>query len=399
MVSFNLTPLLTYITYYLVYTYNKRTIDWNGLEWSVRRSYLNRVQPGPTLWSGANVWQDYSKNLHMAITQDGDNLWRSAQICSVNKLGFGTYATSIRADINNFDPTTVLGFYVIDSGAVQFNGNEIDIEIAKWSIDYSGRSNIWYIIRGDVTRYERIYEETLISLASQNNVSNHQFVWNSNSVSFLSSQSGTTLANWTFTPSQTEYLGRIPQIPCHLCINFWNHQGNTPFNKKESDIVIYQVLYPGNNASSTQNDAMPYLDMSAINFSLTSLIDTYLLPLVKGYIPIPTSGLEIGDQVNDLVQQLVINNQIDSNDIQSLQTSDFSTIDQKMLTAISNNINIITNNMKTFPAPSNITIQANGENGATSISVGGVQRSSALKNAPFYSIGIFFVIFIQKLVI
>lgn len=381
MANFRIIPLLTYLTYYLVFTYNKRTIEWNGLEWSVRRSYTNKVQPGPTLWSGGNLWVDMNNHLHMSISKDADAEWRSSQICSVDKLGFGRYAYTLNANINAFDPTTVLGFYVIDSNGVQDNDNEIDIEIAKWSKDYYNRSNLWFIVRGDVSKYPRVYYEKLVNMKINTYITHHEFTWTNNNVSFLSKQGDDNLlASWDFIPKPEQASISIPQVPCRLCINYWNHQGNIPFDNMPSSIIINDIDYAGKNYSAPE---IGKGTSGNFNLNVAPLVNEYLYPLVKDYVPIEikvdASGCDLKEQFDDLMKALVSKNKLS---LDGLTQADISNIDGRILDIVKENVMTMTENMKFYPLPSSFSIMTNENNGDTTISTsgGGGSTSNANQN-------------------
>jgi hypothetical protein len=340
----------------------------------------------------------------MTISKDIDGEWRSAQICSIKKFDFGRYAYTLEANINTFDPTTVLGFYVIDSEGVQANNNEIDIEISKWSLDFINRSNLWFILRGDVSKVPRVYYDKLVNMNENTNITHHEFTWNTNNVSFESRQGvENILAQWTYFPKEGYESVSIPQVPCHLCINYWNHQGNVPFDNKPSSIIVHDVDYVGKNSTWNQsnsendtdneneslsgngivNESMNVTEMKNKSYSesidrlnVASLVNEHLYPLVKDYVPIKifinADDHDLKQQLVDLVKSLAQNNKLS---FDSLSQEDLGNVNKDILEIVKDNVMKMTDNMKVYRNPMNFTITTNENNGNTMIYTNGVTKS------------------------
>jgi hypothetical protein len=353
----NIITFLTYATYYLIYTFNKRTLIWQDIEWSVRRSYTTVSFPGPTLWSGANVWIDINNFMRFQITQDADQKWRSGQICSLPIFLYGNFSYDVEGAVDKFDPTTVLGMYVVDSDSISVNNNEIDIEIAKWSIDTPTRENIWFVVRGgDTKTFQRTYNSTRFTLNS--NLSTHSFVWNSGNIHFTSfegsmMQPGREIYSWNFIPNNT---AQIPQVDCRVCINFWNHRGNVPFNKQPNNVIVHSVLHRlSKNEFGNINNCQYSIpeNLKQLIPELHKQIDDKIQTCVKPYIPIPFTGYSVIEQEMHYLARAMFKNKLDISEINSM---DIQNIDDPTMNQVMSNIKTITNNFKQYPDLLNMTV-------------------------------------------
>ena len=107
-----------------------QTIRWSGREWKVTRGGMAGVAKGDP----ANVTIDGKGYLHLRIAKR-DGQWTSAEVFTVEEMGFGTYQWIVEGDVYRTDPTTVLGLFPY--GPVHKKGadaeNEIDIEFSQWN--------------------------------------------------------------------------------------------------------------------------------------------------------------------------------------------------------------------------------------------------------------------------
>ena len=365
--------VVTYLTYYLLYTYNKRTLDWNDVEWSVRRSYTSKSFPGPTYWSGANVWVDNSNSLHMKITNDG-GIWHSSQICSKPKTSFGKYTVDVEGKIDEFDPTTVLGFYVIATDTIDTKSNEIDIEIAEWSNPNLRHGNLFYAVRGNTSIFEREYNEARFDF--DGNLSTHTFTWKSDTVNFqsnsgLSQNPGNMINSWDFSPN--EYSLKIPQSPMHLCLNFWNHKGNVPFNGQPSEVIIRGISYISSDPSSqsfggnTAPASSNALGNSDVMNTIRDVIDKMILPSIGQYLPENVNSNMIYDQMSNFFMYLL--NDSRTLNISKMDINELSNVNQKAVDDVIANLKTITDSFKYYPNPKTIKIEGGCSNYAKTLKI------------------------------
>ena len=107
-----------------------QTISWAGHTWKVTNGGMAGVAHGDP----ANVTIDAERHLHLQILQR-DGKWTSAEVFTIDRMGFGTYQWVIEGNAYEMDPTTVLGLFTY--GPTHHIGvdaeNEIDIEFSQWN--------------------------------------------------------------------------------------------------------------------------------------------------------------------------------------------------------------------------------------------------------------------------
>jgi len=307
--------IVTYLTYYLLYTYNKRAIDWNDVEWSV---------PGPTYWSGANIWVDNSNSLHMKITNDGGILY-SSQIYSKPTTRFGNYTFDIEGKIDEFDPTTVLGFYIIASDTADTKSNEIDIEIPKWS--------------NPNPIFEREYNE-----ARFGNVSTH--TWSN---SGISQNPGNLINSWNVSPN--EY------IPMYLCLNFWNHRGNG----QPSEVILRGISYVSSDPPSESFGGQNTIALSntVVNGDVLNTVRQSLHNIGQ-YLPKNVNSNMIYDQMSSIFIYLL--NDSKTLNISKMDINELSNVNQKTVDDVIANLKTITDSFKYYLNPKTIKVEGGCSN-------------------------------------
>jgi len=215
------------------------TVHFSGHDWTVKSGTWG---PGPNIWSPNNVWVDTYDQLHLKISlQNGK--WTTAEVILDQRLGFGTYQFKILGRPDLFDGNIVLGLFNYTEPDIGPDGtNEIDIEFATWSNSQSEQGNwvIWPAFEGEQLT-QHAFNATL-----KGNESTHRFNWLSQQITFQA-LNGFTDNNegeyhrWVFAPS--DYVGRIPQNPMPVHINFWLVGGKPPFNNREAEIVITEFKF------------------------------------------------------------------------------------------------------------------------------------------------------------
>jgi len=107
-----------------------QAIRWAGREWRVTRGGMAGVAKG----DAENVTIDGKGYLHLRIAKR-DGQWTSAELFTVEEMGFGTYQWIVEGNVYAMDPTTVLGLF--SYGPTHHIGtdaeDEIDIEFSQWN--------------------------------------------------------------------------------------------------------------------------------------------------------------------------------------------------------------------------------------------------------------------------
>lgn len=354
MTNPTLVQLMTYLTYYLLFSFNKKTLNWQGIDWEVRSAYNTRPDNNrPLYFSNANVWIDGNNLLHMDITKDLDGKWRSSQICTYKIFSFGKYSFDIDGPVDKFDPTTVLALYMLDANSIESNSNEIDIELAKFSIDTPTRENLWYVIRGNTSIFRRTYNAKRISLKT--NLTTHSFDWRKDYINF-ESYTGTTgnrkqeLFAWNFTPPTTHVQDRVPQVPGRLCVTLRNHLGNIPFNKKPTSMVIRNVIYktPVPNRSFGQVNVpkfAPHPEVADLIDSVEIAIYKSIIPMFSQYFPIKFTPDSVMKQVQSTMIQL---SGLGKLNLRFVTPDEVANVTQSVMQEVNKNVRLLTNNFTDY---------------------------------------------------
>jgi hypothetical protein len=350
MANATIVQLMTYLTYYLLFSFNKKTINWQGVNWEVRSSYNTRPDNNrPLYFSNANVWVDGNNLLHMDITKDMDGKWRSAQICTYDTFSYGKYSFDVDGPVDEFDPTTVLAMYMLDAKSISSNSNEIDIELAKWSIDTPTRENLWYVIRGNTSIFRRTYNAKKFSINT--NLTTHSFDWTKDYINFQS-YTGTTntplqqIFAWNFTPPTTQVQDRVPQVSGRLCVSYRNHLGNIPFNKQPSSITVRNVIYKTTTPAKSFGKVnvpkyAPYPDVARLINQLEITIYKNIIPTFSKQFPVQFKPRSLMKQVQSSLIQLGVSGKLD---LRSVMPQQLNNITQDVMQEVIKNVRMLTKN-------------------------------------------------------
>jgi hypothetical protein len=213
-----------------------QTIRWSGREWKVTRGGMAGVAKGDP----ANVTIDGKGYLHLRIVKR-DGQWTSAEVFTVEEMGFGTYQWIVEGDVYRMDPTTVLGLFPY--GPVHHKGadaeNEIDIEFSQWNktchgcdADFTvypatghhrpeGKSaweDNFYVMGGTLTTARMEWSRERIVFTLMNGAK-------------AIGETGDVIKTETYASSVED----IPQVTMPVGINLWCFKG-TP--EKEQEVVV-----------------------------------------------------------------------------------------------------------------------------------------------------------------
>ena len=95
-------------------------INWSNYTWRIKQAEL--TGPGPNYFSddSTNVWIDENDYLHLKI-DNFDNIWRCAEVILNQSLGYGLYRFKIDSRVDNMDYNTILGCFIYDTSAQEFD--------------------------------------------------------------------------------------------------------------------------------------------------------------------------------------------------------------------------------------------------------------------------------------
>jgi hypothetical protein len=216
-----------------------RTIEFSGYTWIVRSGFGG---PGPNTWSPDNVWVDADGALHLQVSYV-DGRWRSAEVISTQRFGFGRYQWSIASRVDQLDPNVVAGLFNYTEPDIGPDGtNEIDIEFARWGD--SSRKPLNYAVYPAVRGYSPVGKVKEMKLTGSS--STHRFTWKRQGVTFEGTHGfydtqKYPIASWSFTSTHPEL--KVPQKPLPVHMNLWLFQGRPPSDGKTAEIVIAKFTY------------------------------------------------------------------------------------------------------------------------------------------------------------
>ncbi len=218
---------------------NPRTIFFSGYEWWVKVS-APKVGPGPNYFSDSeeNVWVDNQDQLHLKITNKNGK-WYCAEVILNESLGYGNYIFKLASKVGQINENAVLGLFTWDDHAPNEFYREIDIELSRWGV--ANGPNAQYVVQpydypGNLIKWMQPFE-----LDS----STHIFVWQPDSISFLSVKGHQTSAPYDSLIQYWNYTG--PNIPTsgeeNARINLWLFRGQSPTDTSEIEVIISKFEY------------------------------------------------------------------------------------------------------------------------------------------------------------
>jgi hypothetical protein len=212
-----------------------KVITFAGYNWTVKSG--SHLGPGPNSWDQNNAWVDQNGDLHLALTQSG-NQWYCSQVSMASRLGFGRYQFWVIGRIDKLDPNVVFGLFNYPTPDVGPDGtHEIDIEFAKWGNPPAliGNYTVWPARTGFNRAFERF------SVALNGDYTTHRFGWSSTSVTFQSlhghrDDDAGQFAAWLYQPGDpADYIGNQP-VPVQ--INLWLFKGRAPENRQPVELIV-----------------------------------------------------------------------------------------------------------------------------------------------------------------
>lgn len=205
-----------------------RVVNFSGYTWWVKNS-TGLVGPGPNYFSNStdNVWVDGSGRLHLKITYDSaSHHWKSAEMWALNSLGYGTYRFTLETEVDNLDPSAVLGLFTYLD-----DNHEIDIEFSKWGwapeTNTGGYSCQPYTIKGNTTTFP-------MSSAAH---SVHSFNWTPSRIDYQSTDGTNTISSWSYTGASIP-PHRSPDFLELAHMNLWLSGGAAPQNGQPVEVII-----------------------------------------------------------------------------------------------------------------------------------------------------------------
>lgn len=212
--------------------YATRIIEWAGRSWYVKDG--DDLGPGPNDWSDnpQSVKVDDLGRLHLKI-REHQGTWYSAEICSVEPVGYGMHRFEV--DVPALNENVVLGLF-----AYADDTHEIDVEYAKWGV-VADTNNAQYVVQPYTTA------GNMIRFPIANGAATHYFNWCPDAIQFrgFTEQSLEPLAPANLAQ---EWLYTGPDVPSqnadlHMHLNLWLI--DPPSDSQEVEVIVtdYNNLY------------------------------------------------------------------------------------------------------------------------------------------------------------
>ncbi len=114
------------------------TIAFSGATWTVKSSEPFATEPGPCVFSSANVSVDDAGRAHLSIVRRDDR-WTCAELVGDRSLGYGAYTFQIDGPVDALPPPSVLGLFTFESLT-----RELDIEFSRF---LAGPQNAQFVVQ------------------------------------------------------------------------------------------------------------------------------------------------------------------------------------------------------------------------------------------------------------
>jgi len=222
-----------------------QTIRWSGREWKVTRGGMAGVAKGDP----ANVTIDGKGYLHLRIAKR-DGQWTSAEVFTVEEMGFGTYQWIVEGDVYRTDPTTVLGLFPY--GPVHKKGadaeNEIDIEFSQWNKTCHGCDADFTVYpatgkrrpEGKSAWEDNFYVDGGTLTTARIEWSRERIVFTLMNGAKAIGETSDVIKTETYPPASFTGDADIPQVTMPVGINLWCFKA-TP--EKEQEVVVRSFEY------------------------------------------------------------------------------------------------------------------------------------------------------------
>lgn len=220
----------------LAQTVDARTIQFAGLNWTVKSGYGG---PGPNYWSDStdSVWVDGEGKLHLKIRQIGAT-WYCSEVIAQQSFGYARYTAKLSSNPELYEPNAVVGLFTYKNDT-----EEIDIEFTKWGSSSDPTTGQFAVQPSVPNTSSRVRFET--GLAGTNPPSTHHFTWTPDDIYWQSynghadnlGDPGDLIYEHTYVGSKNP-----PLSDATFRINFWMFQGNTPTQEMELIVDDVQIV-------------------------------------------------------------------------------------------------------------------------------------------------------------
>lgn len=211
-----------------------RTIEFSGRTWKVKASET-RAGPGPNYFSDReeDIWVDKNGQLHLRIVFRNGR-WYCTEVFTAEPLGYGMYTFTLASRVDRLDKNVVLGLFVWDDTAPEYNYREIDIEFSRWGEEEGDNSQF------TVQPWDHTGNRHRFNIELREDYSTHSFDWSADSIQFSSFQGresppdpGDEIESWLYDGDDIP-----PEGEGNARINLWLLNGNPPSDGQEVEVII-----------------------------------------------------------------------------------------------------------------------------------------------------------------
>ncbi len=230
-------------------------VEFAGHKMKARRHSPNGAEFGPN----ANHLSDREENvridengaLRLSITRDPQypDRWYGAEVILKGTFGYGRYAFTVEADLENWDKNAVLGLFTWDDslrGGAPLHNREIDIEITRWGI--AGNDPVQFAM----PPYDTGFVHRFTPDPSQvQRINTYVFDWSEDRIRFsmyAGRDRGQAIETWFF--NESEFIQEPGKE--EVRINLWLHQlpedteakeARAPASKQRVDVIIHDFRF------------------------------------------------------------------------------------------------------------------------------------------------------------
>ncbi len=235
--------------------YAPRSLHFADREWWVKTG-PEKQGPGDNLFYFRNAYVDWLGQLHLKIKRRRGN-WTCAEVFSKDRMGYGRYQMTVKAELGDLDPNLVFGFFTWSPSSFESQANsEIDIEFSRWGYPLAPRV-LHYSVHP--VSLQKLFLERFQSSNSNpknwNGLSTHVIEWRDTSVSFFSYQGAHTKQpplesfHYSFNNpprkkgKEGQHSAAItvpkPGKDSQVRMNFWIFgEADAPLNQKGTELII-----------------------------------------------------------------------------------------------------------------------------------------------------------------
>ncbi|MEO7436450.1 MAG: hypothetical protein ABI080_13295 [Candidatus Binatia bacterium] len=206
-------------------------VAFSGSTWDVKSSEPFATEPGPCVFSSANVRVDEAGRAHLSIVRRNGRS-TCAELVNDRSLGYGAYAFQIDGPVDALPPPSVLGLFTFESLT-----RELDIELSRF---LAGPWNAQFVVQPYQTPGNRFRFDLPATIRTS-----HRILWRPDRVAF---------ASWNgwdpFPPSAENLVASFtytgPDIPPpgneRVRLNLWL-AGDLPAGVPQLEVVLQSFAH------------------------------------------------------------------------------------------------------------------------------------------------------------